>query len=357
MKRCRKLAIFLAAIGVLLGIGWLCLPKPPPIDGVSYSQRVLDREGRLIRVTLSEDDKYRLYTPLDKISAELIGATLRHEDQYFWQHPGVNPVAALRSLAHVSLGHDGRGGASTITMQLARLRYHLLTRTAQGKLLQMYRALQIERHYSKQQILEAYLNLAPYGRNIEGAGAASFLYFRKSAMSLTRHEAVSLSVLPQSPTRRTPRADAANEALLQAANRLSARLARASLEGDPLNVEFRVRAERDRELVAPHFLRHVVTASAGQAEITTTLDASLQHLIERRIDNYTNANRRLGVTNAAAMLVDTRSMDILAQVGSAAKQAFPGLHAETLYLCPGNGPGDHPSANNARRHSAAIRRL
>jgi penicillin-binding protein 1C len=317
MKRCRRFAILLAAMGVLLGFGWLFLPKPPPIDGVSYSQRVLDREGHLIRVTLGADDKYRLFTPLDEMSAELIGATLLHEDQYFWRHPGVNPVAALRSLAHLCLGHDGRGGASTITMQLARLRYHLHTRTAQGKLLQTYRALQIERHYSKRQILEAYLNLAPYGRNIEGAGAASFLYFRKPVRSLTRPEAVALSVLPQSPARRTPRADGANEALLHAANRLTAKLGRASREVDPLEVEFRIRAGRDREWVAPHFVRRVVTASASQAEITTTLDTSLQHLIERRIDDYIDANSRLGVTNAAAMLVDTRSMDVLAQVGSA----------------------------------------
>jgi penicillin-binding protein 1C len=317
MKRRRKFAIVLAGIGVLLGLAWLCLPAPPPIEGVSYSQRVRDRDGNLIRVTLSADDKYRLFTPLDEMSGELIAATLLHEDQHFWRHPGINPVAALRSLVHVCLGRSGRGGASTITMQLARLRYHLHTRTAQGKLLQMYRALQIERHYSKRQILEAYLNLAPYGRNIEGAGAASFLYFGKPVTSLTRHEAVALSVLPQSPTRRTPHIDEANEALLKAANRLSAKLGRAEREVDPLDAEFRVRAGRGREFVAPHFVRRVVNACEGQAEISTTLDTNLQQLIEQRIDNYIGANRRLGVTNVAAMLVDTRSMDVLAQVGSA----------------------------------------
>jgi penicillin-binding protein 1C len=302
---------------LLLGVGWVLVPPPPPLDDVSYSQRVLDRDGRLLRVTLSADDKYRLYTPLEGMSPELIAATLLHEDQYFWNHPGVNPVATLRSLGHVCLGHSGRGGASTITMQLARLRYHLYTRTTRGKLMQMYRALQIERHYSKRRILEAYLNLAPYGRNIEGVGAASFLYFGKPATGLTRHEAVALSVLPQSPTRRTPRTDAPNAALLAAANRLSARFGRADRDTDPLDAEFRVRSERAREFYAPHFVRRVVDGSTGPAEIATTLDRELQRLVERRIESHIGANRRLGVTNAAAMLVDTRSMDVLAQVGSA----------------------------------------
>src|SRR5262245_29432004 len=121
MKNWRRWTVALA----IAATGWLCLPKPPPIDGVSYSQRVLDREGRLLRLTLSADDKYRLHTPLDRISPELRAATLLHEDQYFWHHPGINPVATLRSAWHACFGHRGHGGASTITMQLARLRYGL----------------------------------------------------------------------------------------------------------------------------------------------------------------------------------------------------------------------------------------
>jgi penicillin-binding protein 1C len=201
-------------------------------------------------------------------------------------------------------------------MQLARLRYHLYTRDMHGKLQQMFRALQIERHYSKGQILEAYLNLAPYGRNIEGAGAASFLYFGKRAANITRHEALALSVLPQSPTRRTPHADVQNTSLLAAANRLAVRLGRAELEAAAS--EFEIHALRDREVMAPHFVRRVVERSKGEGrEITTTLDNELQRLVERRIGSYVTSNRQLGIDNAAAMLVDTHSMEVLAQVGSA----------------------------------------
>ncbi len=312
MNRRRKWLI--AAITVLAVVcgGWLVLPEPPPLAGVSYSHRVLDRDGGLLRMTLSADEKYRLFTPPDRISRELIAATLLQEDQHFWHHPGINPVASARSTFHVLLGHRGRGGASTITMQLARLRYGLRTRTVRGKLVQMFRALQIERHYSKSQILETYLNVAPYGGNIEGVGAASFLYFGKAPARLTRREAVSLSVLPQSPTARAPRPDAANRALLHATNRLSARLG-----GGSIGAEFRVAAVRRREFIAPHFVSRVIGGDPARGEITTTIDRSLQRLLERRIAAYVESNRRLGITNAAAMLVDCRSMEVLAQAGSA----------------------------------------
>lgn len=314
MKKTRKLLIAAILVLASLGGGWLVLPKPPPLDGVTWSQRVLDRDGRLLRVTLSADDKYRLHTPLDRIAPELIAATLLHEDKYFWKHPGVNPVALARATFHAALGPGGRGGASTITMQLARLRYGLHTRTARGKLMQMWRALEIERHYTKAQILESYLDLAPYGGNIEGVGAASLLYFGKQPAGLTRHEAVALSVVPQSPTRRTPRADTANGALLVA----SKRLARRFESGGGFEVgEFHVRSPREREFFAPHFVLRVIDRHPAPREIATTLDRDLQRLVERRIAAYVEANRQLGVANAAAMLVDFRSMEVLAQAGSA----------------------------------------
>src|SRR5215471_19801463 len=156
---------------------WLALPKPPMLDGISFSQCVRDRNGKLLRVTLSADQKFRVWRPLKEISPDLIEATLRYEDKYYARHPGVNPIALARGAADLLRFHRATTGGSTITMQLVRLRFHLYTRTISGKLEQIMRALELERHYSKNQILEAYLNLAPYGRNIEGIGAASQIYF------------------------------------------------------------------------------------------------------------------------------------------------------------------------------------
>ena len=192
----------LALLGMTAYASWLALPKPPLLDGIPFSQVVRDRDGNVLRLTLSADQKFRIRTVLRDVSPELIGATLQFEDKHFARHCGVNPVALLRSATSMLPGH-ARTGGSTITMQLARLRFQLQTRTISGKAIQILRALELERHYSKSEILEAYFNLAPYGRNIEGAAAASEIYLGKQPAHLTRPEAIALSVIPQSPTRRT----------------------------------------------------------------------------------------------------------------------------------------------------------
>jgi membrane carboxypeptidase/penicillin-binding protein PbpC len=203
---------FLVVLGMTAWFVWLLLPKPPLLDGISFSQCVCDHNGKLLRVTLTSDQKFRVWTSLPDISPALIDATLRFEDKYYRHHPGVNPFALLRSA--LNLRASGvHSGASTITMQLARLRYHLRTRTLRGKFVQIIRALELERHYSKAEILEAYLNFAPYGRNIEGVGAASQIYFGKTAAHLTTPESIALGVIPQSPARRALFVDRDNRSL------------------------------------------------------------------------------------------------------------------------------------------------
>ena len=113
-------------------------------------------------------------------------------------------------------------GASTITMQLARMRYSLNTRTVVGKMVQIARAIQFERHYSKNEILEAYLNLAPYGGNVEGIGTASLIYFDKPAAQLALPEALALAVIAQNPVRRDPSTSNGYEEMDAARSRLLA---------------------------------------------------------------------------------------------------------------------------------------
>jgi penicillin-binding protein 1C len=303
----------LAVLGMTAWFIWLLLPKPPVLDGISFSQCVRDRNGKLLRVTLTTDQKFRVWTPLPNVSPALINATLQFEDKYFRHHPGVNPVALLRAVFNLRTGGP-HSGASTITMQLARLRYHLSTRTLSGKFVQIVRALELERHYSKDEILEAYLNLAPYGQNIEGVGAASQIYFGKTAARLTTPESISLSVIPQSPTRRALFADRDNRSLDSAQRSW---YDRAKIDPQFSARLFSARAHSERKFLAPHFVRQVVTAERGRGDIVTTIDLSKQQLIERRIADYIRTNRGRGIQNAAALLIDTRSMDVLAQVGSA----------------------------------------
>ena len=313
IARYKKALLAFTALVAVAASAWTALPRPPLLDGVSFSQCVRDRNGKLLRVTLTTDQKYRVWTSLPNISPALIDATVQYEDKYYRHHPGINPVALVRAAFSLRPG-GAHSGASTITMQLARLRYHLSTRTFRGKFAQIVRALELERHYSKSQILEAYLNLAPYGRNIEGVGAASQIYFGKTAAHLTRPESISLCVIPQSPTRRALFGDRNNRSLDTA---LSGWYDRARIDPQFSARLFSARAQTDRKFLAPHFVQQVVTTEKGGDEIVTTLDLAKQQLIERRITDYIRANRNRGMQNAAALLVDTRSMDVLAQVGSA----------------------------------------
>jgi penicillin-binding protein 1C len=311
--RYKKLLLALTILVPAAASAWLALPKPPLLEAVSFSQCVRDRNGKLLRVTLTTDQKFRVWTSLPNISPALIDATLQFEDKYYRYHPGVNPVALMRAAFGLRAG-GAHSGASTITMQLARLRYHLPTRTFRGKFVQIIRALELERHYSKSQILEAYLNLAPYGRNIEGVGAASQIYFGKTAAHLTRPESIALCVIPQSPTRRALFAHRDNRSLDSA---LSGWYDRAKINRQFFARSFSARAQAERKFLAPHFIQQVVAAEKGRDEVVTTLDLAKQQLIERRIADYIRANRGRGIQNAAALLIDTRSMDVLAQVGSA----------------------------------------
>lgn len=311
--------IGIAAAALVLVRYW---PRPPLSDAFSSSRAVYDRNGRLLRLTLSADEKYRLWTPLPSISPDLVKAVLLHEDQYFTVHPGVNPLALVRAATRTYTG-GARQGGSTITMQLARLIERRNTKTAWGKVLQIATALRLEVCYSKAQILEAYLNLAPYGQNIEGVGAASLIYLNRAPQQLTLAEALTLAVIPQSPARRALR-DEARKTLIEARNRLygrwSAHYRVAAEQQALLQLPLNLRNIGDLPFRAPHATAMLLADQSrpgGDAVITSTLDLKMQQVLERQLQNYVARERRLGIVNASAMLVDTRDMGVRAVVGSA----------------------------------------
>src|SRR5262249_37520536 len=152
----------------LCGVVLRALPKRRLASYYSSSIAVYDQDRRLLRLTLSGDDKYRLWTPLSEISPTLIEATLLHEDRHFYHHFAVNPAALLRGLYVTYLSGPRRVGGSTISMQVARLHYHIPSRTVRGKLSQILHAVWLELRHPKAELLEAYLNLVPFGKNVEG---------------------------------------------------------------------------------------------------------------------------------------------------------------------------------------------
>ncbi|OYW77134.1 MAG: penicillin-binding protein 1C [Verrucomicrobia bacterium 12-59-8] len=308
---------------LLAAVVWLLLPQPelyPP--EFRFSRTLEDRNGRLLHLALTPDGKYRRYTPLAEISPALINATLTLEDRHFYDHPGVNPLSMLRAAWGVVSGST-RGGGSTITMQLARLRYDLHTRTPWGKAWQMLRAMQMEKHHSKDAILEAYLNQAPYGGNVEGVGGASLLWCGKPARKLTLREAVTLSVLPQSPTTRRPRVMGDNASLAAAQHRLWDRLREESgVDADPLDAAFTLRQLQPVPREAPHLARRLFAGKPAEDRATSgvalrcTLDASQQQGVEQAVNDYVARKREVGITNACALLVHAPSREVLAYVGS-----------------------------------------
>ena len=315
------------------------VPKPHLLDQASFSPCYVDRNGKLLRLGLAEDDRYRVYVPLEKIAPQLIEMTLLHEDRYFHEHAGFNPIALMRA-SWSDMRRQGRLlGASTITMQLARLHYHLNTRTVVGKLEQIVAAIHLECHCSKHEILEAYLNLAPYGRNIEGVGAASLIYFGKEPADLSSVEAMTLAVIPQSPARRSPGTAAHEEALQKAREILLGQWLEihpgaARLRG-VLAMPLEMKLPRDLPFSAPHLVTEMMFAEkTPRAETKLTLDLGLQDVLERQITQYLTTRETDGFRNACALLIDYRTMELRAAIGSAdfhradIQGQVDGLHAQ-----------------------------
>lgn len=321
---------------VISGLWWIFVPPPPLLEGVPFSTAVYDRHGRLMRLSLAEDEKYRIFTPLEQIAPSLREATLLYEDRYFYSHWGVNPAALARAAYTTYIKRDRRMGASTISMQLARLRLDMDTAGIWGKLRQMERALAYERHYTKDQIFEAYLNLAPYGGNIEGCGAAARIYYHKSPARLDMIESFSLVSVPQNPARRNPlaarrlREQAGSPAGrsgrdLRDLEEARARIHRLWLEKHPEDagsaflqrVPLRVYQPSDLPFRAPHVTSEALQLFPGRREIHTTLDQRQQELMESMLSIMVQRNRGLDIRNAAGLLLHWPSMEVRALVGSA----------------------------------------
>jgi penicillin-binding protein 1C len=317
-------AIIVAVVVVALAATLVTIrlsPREPLAERIASSTAIFDQQGRLLRLTLASDHQYRLWTPLNDISPELVEALLLHEDQHFYRHPGFNVASLVRATVSTYTGGP-RVGGSTITMQLARLMYGLNTRSISGKLEQIARAIQLELYYSKRDLLEAHLNLMPYGGNIQGIGAASLIYFDKSASRLGLSEALTLVLIPQSPARRAPDGDEPGD-LREARMRLFARWVEqhpdAADAADYIATPLRYASLHDLPFAAPHFTNAILQRPRPAAlhSVNTTLDLRTQRSLERVITTYVREHGNIGIHNAAAMLVDYRDLSVRALVGSA----------------------------------------
>ncbi len=321
MRDCAYLRRFVQATAVIaIALIWLrCWPHASLAERVPLSTGVWSADGELLRVTRASDDQYRLWVPLSGVSPTLVEAFLLKEDRWFYYHVGVNPVALVRA-GFRTYSSGVRQGGSTLTMQLARLIYRLNTRTAAGKIRQVGTALWLEARYSKRELLETYLNVVPFGGNIQGVGSASRLYFGKTPDRVSLGEALTLAVIPQRPASRAGRS--ASETSLLTARAQLGRMWLARHGDDPgdrrqLDLPIVARRQFSMPWQAPHLVEAVLAGRSRPARIDTTIDAGLQRLVERQIEQYLRLYGERGIRNASSLLVDTRDMSVKAWVGSA----------------------------------------
>ena len=277
---------------------------------------VLDRQGKLLRAFTTRDGRWRLPADETTVDPRYLAMLLAYEDKRFQSHHGVDPLAVLRPVWQLlSTGHI-RSGASTLTMQVARLLVGKHERTALGKLAQMVRAFELERSLTKPQILRLYLQLAPFGGNLEGVRAASLAYFGKEPAHLSPGEAALLVALPQSPEPRRP--DQHPEAARAARDRVLARALAARVIDAAEAVRARSEpvppARKPFPQLAPHLSEEEVAANPGTAIVRLTLDRTLQASLE---DLARGAAVALGPRLSLALVVaDHQTGEILAQIGS-----------------------------------------
>ena len=295
------------------------LPLPAKRD---TSTLVVARDGTPLRAFADAQGVWRYPVTQEQVSPLYLQVLLNYEDRWFWRHPGVNPVSLLRAGAQWLLrGHIVSGG-STLTMQVARI----LDRPANGrhsrtpwaKLKQVLRALQLEAHLSKREILALYLERAPFGGTIEGVETASRAYLGKPAARLSHAEAALLTVLPQAPSRWRP--DRNPEGARAARDKVLDRMAELGV-WTPAQVEdAKIEAVVSRSLRAPLsaalLARRLRDVHPASERIRSTLDPGLQRTLEERVAAYfSDLPPR---TSAALLVVDNATMEARAYVGSVA---------------------------------------
>lgn len=315
-RRLRRLAWATLALVLVALLLDRVFPPPLPDLGADLATVVTARDGRPLRAFPDRKGVWRLPVEVDAVSPLYIEALLTYEDRWFWRHPGVNPLAAARALAQ-GLRH-GRvvSGASTLTMQVARL-IEPQPPGVLGKLRQSLRALQLEWRLDKREILALYLNYAPFGGPIEGVQAASWAYLGKPADQLSHAEAALLAVLPQAPSRLRPdrhpeRARAARDKVLQ-------RLVDFSVWSESSVADARAENVVARSLVIPQSAALLAERLRGQHPALHRIDSSIDFDLQLRLEAQLGAwiERLPPRTSAAVLVLDNRTAEVRAYLGSA----------------------------------------
>jgi penicillin-binding protein 1C len=311
-----------------------------PLPGKKeFSKEIHAKDGTLLTAYLTSDDKWRLRTELEEVSTELIKAILEKEDSWYYWHPGINPVSVVRAFYRNLTTGEIQLGASTITMQVARM-LEPKKRTYFNKLAEMFRSLQLEIKYSKEEILELYLSLLPFGGNIEGVKSASYIYFNRPPGKLSLAQSIMLAIIPNDPN--SLRLDRSNEEMIKNRNYwinkfnqeeiFSSADLKDALDEPVENKRFAI------PVSAPHFSQYIKDNFNGDI-LNTALDLSIQQTAENILLRNVRKAFYRGITNGAVLVIDNKNSSVVAYCGSADfydESSFGQVNGVTAIRSPGS---------------------
>ncbi len=309
------IAVLILAVWTTVTILGLDLLFPLP-ETKDFSKVIYSANGEMINAYLSADDKWRLKTEPDEVSSEMITTLINKEDKWFNYHFGVNPVAVLRALYQNIVRGERVSGASTITMQVARM-MNRSERTYINKFIEILRAFQLELHFSKKEILKLYLSYLPYGGNIEGVKAASYIYFNRPPDKLSLAQSVALTVIPNDPN--NLRLDKQNNKLLTKRNFWLKSFSGSGLFDEKIILDAIDEPVKFIRYSLPDIVQHLsylLSKNSVEANIVSTIDMNIQMKAERLLSNYVRRVESRGVSNGSVIIVKNQTGEVAAYCGS-----------------------------------------
>ncbi|MBS1948426.1 MAG: penicillin-binding protein 1C [Bacteroidetes bacterium] len=307
---------FLIAIAVAIVLFFLLNWIFPLPDKIEYSTIITDNKSEVIHAFLTSDQQWRMKTELNEISPLLRKTIIAKEDKYFYYHPGINPLALVKALARNIFRFKRVSGASTITMQVARA-LEPKRRTYFNKFVEMFRALQLEIKYSKDEILQLYLNLVPYGGNIQGVKAASILYFNKNPDHLSLAEITALAIIPNRPSSLVIGKN--NAVIVLERNKWLRRFATSHVFSEKEIQDALTEPLTATRGTVPSYIPHLANKLKKRSTdiVKTNIQLNTQLKIEDLVKQYTASLKLKNIHNAAVVVIDNSSHKIITYIGSA----------------------------------------
>jgi len=327
--------ILLIIVFVIGTFSWLSYTLPDPEEllqrNVAQSTKIYDRTEKIVLYEIFADER-RSLVELEDIPQNLINATLMAEDQDFFTHPGFDLKGIFRAIIVDILRGGKVQGASTLTQQFIKNAFLTTDKTWKRKIKELLLSYQLEKKYSKQEILQLYFNEIPYGSNAYGAEAASQIYFGKSVKNLGLDECALLAAMTKAPTYYSPRGNHQDELIFRRDFLLDVMAENGHISQELadqtklINTLEKV-TPRYENITAPHFIMYVKglltekygqrTVEQGGLKVITTLDVDKQEIAEKAIENQAERNEEIfKATNAALVGIDVKTGQILAMVGS-----------------------------------------